>query len=110
MTIYFIMTQSVEDSNIQLCLSLFFFFFGFLRWHLWHMDFLVQWSNQSCSFWPMPEPQPLKILQTCILMDTSGVCTQLNHHGNSQLCLLIVTLDQFFCFNKIDRNLSGLRA
>ena len=41
-------------------------------------------SSQQCQILnPTSEAKD----QTCILMDTSGVCNLLNHKGNSQICV-----------------------
>ena len=39
----------------------FFFFFFFLGPHPWHIEFPGQGLNWSCSRWPSPQPQQLRI-------------------------------------------------
>ena len=82
----------VENSQL-----FFFFFFGFLGPHLWHVEFPSEGSNQNCSCWPKLQPQQWGIRAkfatyttasrkardcTHILKDTSWVRNLMSCNGN----------------------------
>ena len=56
----------------------FFFFFGFLGPHSWHMEVPRLGLNRSYSCWPVPLPQQLGILAATV--------TYITAHSNAELC------------------------
>ena len=60
----------------------FFFFFVFLGLHLLHMEVPSWGSNQSCSFWPQPQPQHRQIQAASVTYTTAhGNTVSLTHWG-----------------------------